>query len=72
MDWLAVGRFLIIAGTVVITLGIFFVFADKVPFGKLFGDFELTIGKYRLLLPIATSILISIVITLVMNIFTKR
>ncbi|MBN1576194.1 MAG: DUF2905 family protein, partial [Chitinispirillaceae bacterium] len=40
MNWVEVGRFLVIAGTVILILGILFMVADKLPLGRLPGDFH--------------------------------
>jgi len=72
VNWIDVGRFLIIAGTVVIIVGVLFLLADKFPLGRLPGDLHFGAGRVRIYLPIATCILLSIVITLVVNFFSRK
>lgn len=72
MNWMDVGRFLIIAGTVVIVVGVLFLMADKFPIGRLPGDFHFGAGRVKIYVPIATCILLSIVITLVVNFFSRK
>lgn len=72
MNYVDVGRFLLIAGTVIIVVGIFFLFADKIPLGKLPGDFRFGNDKIKVYFPIATCILLSVIITLVVNFFSKK
>jgi Zn-dependent protease with chaperone function len=72
MNWMDVGRFLIIAGTVVIVVGVLFLMADKFPVGRLPGDIHFGAGRIKIYVPIATCILLSIVITLVVNFFSRK
>ncbi len=72
MNWIDVGRFLIIAGTVVIIVGVLFLVADKFPLGRLPGDLRFGAGRVRIYIPIATCVLLSIVITLVVNFFSRK
>lgn len=72
MNSLDVGRFLIIAGTVIIIVGALFLFADKFPIGRLPGDLRFGNDKVRIYVPIATCILLSVIITLVVNFFSKK
>ena len=72
MNWIDVGRFLVIAGTVIIVVGVLFLIADKFPIGRLPGDFHFGAGKVRIYIPVATCILLSIVITLIVNFFSRK
>ena len=72
MNWVEVGRFLVVAGTVILLLGILFMAADKLPLGRLPGDFHLGSGRFKIYIPLATSLLISIALTLIINFFSKR
>lgn len=72
MNWIDVGRFLIVAGTVVIVVGLLFLMADKFPIGRLPGDFHFGAGRVKIYIPIATCILLSLIITLIVNFFSKR
>ena len=71
MNWMELGRFLIIAGTVIIVIGLIFILSDKLPLGRLPGDIQFGNGKFKLYIPIATSVLISIVLTIIVNFFRK-
>lgn len=60
------GKFLVIAGFALIGLGIILLFSDKIPFlGKLPGDIVVKKRNFTFYFPIATSILISIVLSIV-------
>ncbi|MBN1309338.1 MAG: DUF2905 domain-containing protein [Chitinispirillaceae bacterium] len=72
MNWVEVGRFLVIAGTVILILGILFMVADKLPLGRLPGDFHLGNNRFKIYIPLATSLLISVILTLILNFFSKR
>lgn len=66
------GRFLIIAGTVIVVVGLIFVLSDKIPLGRLPGDFQFGSGRFKVYIPIATSILISVALTIVFNFFARK
>lgn len=72
MNWIEVGRFLVIAGTVLLVLGMLFMVADKLPLGRLPGDLQFGNDRFKIYFPLATSVLISIVVTLILNFFSKR
>lgn len=60
------GKTLIIIGLVIAIVGILMVMGDKIPWiGRLPGDFTIKGEKFTFYFPIATSILISIVLSLI-------
>ena len=60
-----IGRLLIGAGIVILVIGIVFYFGGRLGFGKLPGDFVVRRGNFTFYLPLATSIVVSIVLSLV-------
>jgi hypothetical protein len=50
MNWADVGRFLIIAGAVVVVVGMIFMVSDKLPIGRLPGDFSFGSGRFKIYL----------------------
>jgi hypothetical protein len=72
MNWAEVGRFLVIAGAVVVVVGMIFMVSDKLPIGRLPGDFSFGSGRFKIYLPVATSILLSVLITILLNFFSRR
>ena len=70
------GRFLVIAGFLVVIIGLLIHFKIQVPWltgwiGKLPGDIVIKKGNMSLYLPLGTSVLISILLSLVFSLFKK-
>ncbi len=60
------GKFLVIAGVAFVGLGIILLISDKIPFlGRLPGDLIVKKENFILYFPIATSMLISITLSIV-------
>jgi hypothetical protein len=72
MNWVETGKFLIIAGAVILVIGMVLLMADKLPLGRLPGDIRFGGERFRIYIPLTTCILLSILITLVVNFFTRR
>ncbi len=67
-----VGRILIILGAVLIAAGLVILGIQKLPFlGKLPGDILIKRERFTLYFPIATSIVISILISLILYLINK-
>ena len=67
------GKTLILLGAVLVVLGVIFLIAPKIPFlGKLPGDIHLRGKNWRFSFPVVTCIVISIVLTLLLNFFSRR
>ena len=65
----SIGRALVFVGIAVAVLGLAFILAPKIPLlGRLPGDIVLRRGDTTFMFPIATSILVSIAITFILNI----
>ena len=66
------GKMLLILGILFVIIGLFLMLGPKIPLlGKLPGDFIIKRGNFTLYFPLATSILLSIVLTLIFFIFRK-
>jgi len=62
------GKFLILIGVFLILFGLLFTFWDKVPLlGKLPGDIIIQKGDFRFFFPLATSVVISLILTILLN-----
>ena len=69
----SIGKFLILFGGILLLVGILFLFIGKIPFlGKLPGDLYLQKGRWSFYFPLATCILISIMLTLLFSLFRRR
>jgi len=67
------GKILILFGIVFILLGIFLIFFQRIPYlGKLPGDIIIRRGNTVIFFPIVTCILLSIIFSLILNIFFRR
>lgn len=68
MDFQGIGKILILGGAFLAFLGLLLVFWQRIPFlGKLPGDIFLQKGSFQFFFPIVTCIVISIVLTVILN-----
>jgi len=67
------GRALILLGVLLLLIGAVLVFADRIPWlGRLPGDIVVRRKGFTLYAPIATALILSLVLTLVLNILKRR
>ncbi len=67
-----IGRLLLIFGILMVVAGLFLMFLPKIPFiGRLPGDIVIRKGNFTFYFPIATSILLSVLLTILFSIFRK-
>ena len=65
-----VGKFLLIAGLLIAALGLLLMFGPKIPLlGKLPGDIVIRRENFTFYFPLATCIVLSVVISLIVKIF---
>jgi hypothetical protein len=68
MDLHSIGKILILGGGFFVFLGLLLFFWQRIPFlGKLPGDIFVNKGNFQFFFPIATCIVISIVLTIILN-----
>jgi NAD/NADP transhydrogenase beta subunit len=68
-----IGKFLVAFGSLLVIIGILISFWGSVPvLGKLPGDIFFQKGALRVYLPIMTSVILSIVLTVLVNLLTRR
>ena len=67
----SMGKMLIVFGIILIAIGVVFLFGGKIGIGKLPGDIAFKKGNFSFYFPIATSIILSIFITLILNILRR-
>lgn len=66
------GKFLIIAGIILIAAGLLIQSGAKLPFfGKLSGDIRVEKNNFTFYFPLASSILISIILSLIIYFFNR-
>jgi len=70
------GKILVMLGFIIVGVGILFMYSDKIPFvGRLPGDISIKKENFQVYVPITTSIIISIVLSLiiwVISFFSKK
>lgn len=68
-----IGRFIVIIGIVLVAIGGILMLSGKIPWlGRLPGDIIIHRKNFTLYFPIATSILLSIIITLILWLIGRR
>jgi len=65
-----IGRFLILAGLAIAGIGVLMTWG--LPIGRLPGDISYRRGNFGFYFPLATSIVVSIVLTLLLMLFGRR
>ncbi len=69
----SLGRMLIVLGAVCLVLGGLLVLGGKIPFlGRLPGDIVVRRGSWSFYFPLATSIVVSVLLTLLLWLFGRR
>lgn len=67
------GRLLLIFGVILAAAGLLLMFADRIPFlGRLPGDILVKKKNFTFYFPLATMILVSIVLTVIVNLLIRR
>ena len=65
-----IGKLILIFGIILIIVGALFIFFGKIPYiGKLPGDIFYKRGNFTFYFPILTCIIISIILTIILNLF---
>ena len=68
-----IGRVLIIAGVVLAIVGIVLVLGPRIPFlGRLPGDLHFQNGNVTVFIPLGTMLLLSLILTIVLNVLNRR
>ncbi len=67
-----IGKMIIFAGVVLVVIGLVFLFSDRIPFvGRLPGDIHIRRGNFQFYFPLATSIALSVVLTILFWLFSR-
>jgi hypothetical protein len=64
-------KLLIIAGVVILTVGVLWPWLGRIRFGRLPGDFAFEVGGAKVHIPLVTCIVLSVVLTLVLRLFGR-
>jgi len=67
------GRVLVIAGVIAVLAGVVLMLGPRIPWlGRLPGDIVVQRGPLTLYAPLMTSLVLSVVVTLLLNLFWRR
>ena len=72
MDALQIGKILLIGAVVLAVAGVVFLAGSALGVGRLPGDLSFGKRNVRVYVPIATSVILSIVATIVLNVLFRR
>ena len=72
MEPSTVGRVLLIVGVLALVVGGIFFLLGKAGVGSMPGDMRFGKGNVRVYFPLGTSIVISIILTVLLNLFLRR
>lgn len=70
-----IGRMLILFGAVLVLAGLFFLLAERFPglrIGRLPGDISIERDDFRFYFPLGTSILVSLILSLLLWLLSRR
>ena len=68
-----IGKLLIILGGLILVIGLFLSLGLRIPYlGKLPGDISVDRGNVHFYFPIVTGLLLSVVLTILLNAFFRR
>ena len=67
-----IGRIVLVIGLVLVVVGGLAAFGVRLPFGRLPGDIVITGDRGGLFIPLGTMLLVSIVLTVLFNLFLRR
>jgi len=72
MEMAPIGKLLIIVGLVIVGAGLLFLLSDKIPWlGRLPGDITIKRDNFTFFFPLATCILISVILSVIFWFFRK-
>jgi hypothetical protein len=67
-----IGRIVLVIGLVLVVVGGLAALGVRLPFGRLPGDIAIEGERGGVFIPIATMIIVSVVLTVVLNVFLRR
>jgi membrane protein implicated in regulation of membrane protease activity len=66
------GRILLVIGVILVIIGTLAMVGVRLPFGRLPGDIAIEGERGGIYIPIATMIIVSVVLTILVNLFLRR
>lgn len=66
------GKMLIFFGLILVAIGVFILLGGKLGLGRLPGDIYINKGNVVFYFPIVTTILLSLILTVILNLFFRR
>jgi hypothetical protein len=72
MDLSGLGRILLIVAVVIAVLGVILILSGRGLIPRLPGDISIERPGFRFYFPLGTSILVSLILTLLLNLFLRR
>lgn len=67
-----IGRLLVGVGVVIVIVGGLLLLAGRLGLGRLPGDLRFGSGNVRIYVPLATMVVVSVIATIVLNLFFRR
>jgi len=67
-----VGRLLIVAGAILLLIGVVVLVGGRLGLGRLPGDLQWGRGRVRVYVPLGAAIVLSVVLTLILNLIGRR
>jgi len=73
MPWQTMGKFLVFTGVIIAIFGLLLIFAPKIPYlGRLPGDIVIQKKNFTFYFPWVTCLLLSIILTIILNLLFRR
>ena len=72
MELSSLGKVLVVAGVVILGLGLLLVVGGGLGLGRLPGDIAIRRGNTRIYFPLATCLVLSLVVTVVLGLLSRR
>jgi len=63
---MSIARLLVVVGLLLVALGLLWPIIDKIGLGRLPGDIMIERGNFRLYIPLATSLVVSVILSLIL------
>ncbi len=70
----SLGKMLILMGLLIVLMGLLLLFGSKLPFplGKLPGDIVIKRGNFTFYFPLATCLILSVLLTIILSLLFRR